>query len=336
MDKHKQKTKTDREREKKNKQYRDWQTLTKTNWEIYAAGLNQRIGTVGKYTCSLFKSQYVENSIVVNIIRRMFCDPRACSIEWPSHGKWGSSAERSPLFFQKLHGWLVGWSRFMNDVETSQNNTFAINNRFDYWLTWVSPWFLLGKSHSKILESTLKIWRKGSNTSMPCRDWIPSILQVQMASCTLRFWSQMSTMESRSGEHQADWKTRRQAITFRKGSGYDSNGIQKLPKVLNDIREPYHIFRNKQKQGNKKTTTKKQRHQTKTPVFSILHPGLQHTFVKALGAEAFKPDVCLLSGSWWLFWQRNNSQMCTRYPFLPYSWFSEKWVQPTVVSFYLG
>ena len=171
---------------------------------------------------------------------------------------------------------------------------------------------------------------------MPCRDWIPSILQVQMASCTLRFWSQMSTMESRSGKRQADWKTRRQAITFRKGSGYDSNGIQKLPKVLNDIREPYHIFRNKQKQGNKKTTTKKQRHQTKTPVFSILHPGLQHTFVKALGAEAFKPDVCLLSGSWWLFWQRNNSQMCTRYPFLPYSWFSEKWVQPTVVSFYLG
>lgn len=114
MDKHKQKTKTDREREKKNKQYRDWQTLTKTNWEIYAAGLNQRIGTVGKYTCSLFKSQYVENSIVVNIIRRMFCDPRACSIEWPSHGKWGSSAERSPLFSRNfMVGWLVGPGSWM-------------------------------------------------------------------------------------------------------------------------------------------------------------------------------------------------------------------------------
>ena len=39
--------------------------------------------------------------------------------------------ESGPQFFAET-SWFVGWSRFMNDVETSQNNTFAINNTFDY------------------------------------------------------------------------------------------------------------------------------------------------------------------------------------------------------------
>ena len=73
--------------------------------------------------------------------------------------------------------------------------------------------------------------------------------------------------------------------------------LKKLPKVLNEIREHYQNFRNKQK-ATRKQQQKNKDVKTKTPVFSILHPGLQHTFVKALGAEAFKPDVCLLSGSW--------------------------------------
>ena len=42
--------------------------------------------------------------------------------------------QSGPHFFSRnfMVGCLVGWSRFMNDVETSQNNTFAINNTFDY------------------------------------------------------------------------------------------------------------------------------------------------------------------------------------------------------------
>ena len=99
---------------------------------------------------------------------------------------------------------------------------------------------------------------------MPCKDWIPSILQVQMASCTLRFWSQMSTMESRSGEHKADWKTwSHDKLSWLEWNSKTPEGAKRYKGTLPNLQ--------KQTKGNKKTTTKKikkQRHENKnTGVF---------------------------------------------------------------------